>query len=438
MTKNFVSSPSSLLLLGGAMMIGAFGSSAHAVSLERAFNNGGTLFDARVRVSPSLSTTSEEFSYLGNDPWAMVQHTKDPQGNPLFVTDPSGNFVINPTTGQPYPILEFADTPEKVIARKNQSLRDERLRMNGVNTADVGFSIGQNINNKTTLYTTLATIYDRSSDFLYVGDIMLRHNDYGSLNFIANGYLPTDSVATTSTFNPLDSQAGSAISAEYTYIPNVTLGGYYAFSDVSDPRSLDRAIKQGYGATATYRHSLGLRHNLSLRAGYTKSERDNDIESNSVARDKDAWLLGLRYDYDDWTLRLDGGQSKSDFRSNIIKDAKTNTMGVRVSYDFTPRLTGSVYYGQEKTKSQEVDGVTLNSQTLIRTALNRYQDPLDERQLFKSIKKDVYGVRLSYAYNSNLSFNARAEHDNSTYTLTDGDFAKEKGKSYSIGTTFSF
>lgn len=427
-----------LILLGGAMMVGAFGSSAHAVSIERAFNNGGTYFDVRVRVSPSLSKTEENFSYLGNDPWAMVRHVRDAQGNPLFITDPSGNVLINPATGQPYPALEFADTPEKVIARKNQSLRDERLRMSGVNTADVGFTIGQNINNKTTLYTTLATIYSTNYDFLYVGDIMLRHNDYGSLNFSANGFLPTGSVATTGTFSPLDSQAGSAISAEYTYIPNVTLGGYYAFSDVSDPRAPDSALKQGYGATATYKHSFGLRHDLSLRAGYTKSERDNSIESNSVARDKDAWLVGVRYDYNDWTIRLDGGQSKSDFRSNIIKDAKTNTMGVRVSYDFTPRFTGAVYYGQEKTKSQEADGVTLNSQTLVRTALSRYQDPLDERQLFKSIKKDVYGVRLNYTYNNNLSFNARAEHDNSTYTLTDGDFAKQKGKSYSVGATFSF
>lgn len=426
-----------LMMMGGVVM-GLFGTSSQAATLERTFNNGGTSFGVHGRISPTFSKTQEKLTYFGNNPFAMVQHVKDSQGRPIFLTDPTGVPMINPRTGMPYPALEFADTVEKVLARKNQSLRDERLRMEGVNMADIGFAIGQNINHDVTLYTVLATIYDTNREFLYVGDITLRHNDYGSINLAANGTLPTSSVATSGTFNPLDSRAGSAISAEYTYIPNLTLGGYYAFSDIANPYAPEAGLKQGYGATATYTHSFGARHNLNLRAGYTKSERNNDITSNSVARDKDAWLAGVRYDYNDWTFRLDGGQSKSDFRGNIIKDAKTNTMGVRVSYDFTPRLTGSVYYGQEKTRSQEADGVTLNEATLVNTALSRYQDPLDERQLFKSIKKDEYGLRLNYEYNHNLSFNARVSKDTATYSLTDGDFVKETGKSIAAGVTFSF
>lgn len=393
---------------------------AQAVMLDRTFNNGGTTVMVSGAVSPTYTKTVRRFSYLHNNLRAFdyVVYSQDPYTPPEF----------NP--GDIEDLLEY----------NSYSGTDERLR-GGVNMGNIGINVQQLLNNKTALFSGLTLSYTPSGGGLYTSYLGVTNTRTRDMAMIGLGFLPTDSVPTTRNYNLLDIQAGGMVSGTLSRIPNVTLGAYYAFSDAPDGNPLDAGLRKGYGATASYVHSFGIRNTLTGNLGVSKSERRDDLEHNYVARDKTGIMAGLRYNYYDWTVAVDGGVSKSDFYGNIIHDAKTTAIGTRIGYDFTSRLNAYGYYGEQTTKSNEADGIDLNFNNLHRINWNAYggtRPMIAEEQLFKTIKRDRYGIGASYAYHKNLSFNARAGFENTTYSLSDGDFAKRKNQDYSLGMSLSF
>lgn len=385
--------------------------SAHAASLNRTYNNGGTSISIDGTIAPSYNKRISTFEYLRNDSRAFD------------MADEKG--IV-------------AGTLEEVLASKSQDLTDERLRMSGVNNSYINIGVNQMLTHNINAYTNLGLVHTPNSDAFVVGDISFYDYKVGSVTLGASGYLPTSSVATSSTYNVLDSQAGGYIAGEYTKIANLTLGGYYAFAELHNGNPMDIGLRRGYGATASYKHSFAARNNLSMRAGFSKGERRGDLADNRVARDQTGYMLGLKYDYYDLSLGLDGGVSNADFYGNVINDAKTTAVGARLGYDFTPRVSAYGYYGVQETKSNASTGVTLDTRTLLNNTVPFGTRAIDERQLFKTIKSDMYGIGVRYRHNSNLSFNASAGSDNTKYSLSDGDFAKQKNQNYTVGVSFSF
>lgn len=392
---------------------------AQAVMLDRTFNNGGTTVSVSGAVSPTYTKTVRRFSYLRNDPRAFD----------YLIYDPAG---LNPPQfqqGNLQDLLEYND----------QARTDERLR-GGVNVGSINVNVQQLLNNKAALFSALTLSYAPNGGGLYTGYVGVTNPRTRDMAMIGLGFLPTDSVTTTRNYNLLDTQAGGMVSGTLSRIPNLTLGGYYAFAD-SPSGTSDAGLRRGYGATASYVHAFGIRNTLTTNLGFSKSERRDDLALNSVARDKTGIMAGLRYNYYDWTVAVDGGVSKSDFYGNVIHDAKTTAIGTRIGYDFTSRLNAYGYYGEQTTKSNEANGVNLNFNRLLMANWAAYggtRPMIAEEQLFKTIKKNRYGVGASYAYHPNLSFNARVGFENTTYGLTDGDFSKLKNQDYSLGMALSF
>lgn len=392
---------------------------AQAVMLDRTFNDGGTSILVRGAVSPTYTKTVRRFSYLRNDVRAF------------------DHLVYGPT---PAPPTFNPGTLQNLLEANEQARTDERLR-GGVNVGAISIDVQQLLNNKLILSSGLALSYAPNGGGLYTGYLGVVNSRTRDMAQIGLGYLPTDSVPTTRNYNLLDTQAGGMVSGTLARIPNVTLGAYYAFADAPDGNPLDAGLRKGYGATASYVHSFGIRNNLTANLGFSKSERRNDLKHDYVARDKTGIMAGLRYSYYDWTASIDGGVSKSDFYGNVIHDAKTTAVGARISYDFTSRLNAYGYYGEQTTKSNEIEGVALDFERLLMTNWAAYggtRPMIAEEQLFKTIKKNRYGVGASYAYHPNLSFNARVGFENTTYGLTDGDFSKLKNQDYSLGLSLSF
>lgn len=384
--------------------------SANAAVLDRTYNNGGTMFSLDGSVSPTFSKRVSKFSYLYQDPRAFDAPT---------------------ATGFTFGTLA------QVLEAQNQARTDERLRLGGLNSSYINVGINQAITRNSGLYGSLGLYHTPSTGALITGDAVFYNRYYGELMFSGNAGLPTSTVSTTSTYNLLDTQAGSAVIGSYRYIPNVTLQGYYAFAEF--PNAQDPGLKHAYGAVASYDHSFSPRNNLTVNVGYGKSERREDLSLNTIARNSQGVMAGLDYDYYNWNFALDGGVSKSNYHGNVVDKSETTATGVRVGYAFTPRLNAFAFYGKRDTKTTEAEGVSLTFNRLLNTAYFAGRMPvINETQLFKNIKEDTYGLGVRYRYHSNVSFNGNISQSNTKYSLVDGDFAKLKNQNYSVGVTLSF
>ncbi|UXZ04997.1 hypothetical protein [Moraxella nasicaprae] len=386
--------------------------SAQAVELDRTYNKDHMTVNVSGSLAPTLTQNSSKFTYLYGDLRALDRWSTD--GSAIR----KGNL-------------------ERLLRYENSRTTDERLRLQGFDGGWIGFDVSQNINTDIKARGSLGISTYFAGDQIFVGDLSLDYDKLGELTLNINGRLPTSSVGTSGTYNTLDRQ-GTSVDIRYKQIPNLRLGAYYAFADMPNAAgSVDTGIEKGYGATASYQHSFGLRNDLDMRVGYSHSQRRHDLQSNSVAQDKDAVMAGIRYNYYKTTLSVDGGVSKSDYHGNIISDAKTKTAGVRLSYEITPRLSTYGFYGARRTTSNEADGVNLNFETLYNNAL--YADgkqPIQETQLFKKINRDMYGVGASFNIHRNASVFADVKRETTKYSLTDGDFAKNVDDSYALGTVF--
>lgn len=386
--------------------------SAQAVELDRTYNKDHMTVNVSGSLAPTLTQNSSKFTYLYGDLRALDRWSTD--GSAIR----KGNL-------------------ERLLRYENSRTTDERLRLQGFDGGWIGFDVSQNINTDIKASGSLGISTYFAGDQIFVGDLSLDYDKLGELTLNINGRLPTSSVGTSSTYNTLDRQ-GTSVDIRYKQIPNLRLGAYYAFADIPNAAgSVDTGIEKGYGATASYKHSFGLRNDLDMRVGYSHSQRRHDLQSNSVAQDKDAVMAGIRYNYYKTTLSVDGGVSKSDYHGNIISDAKTKTAGVRLSYEITPRLSTYGFYGARRTTSNEADGVNLNFQTLYDNALYANgKQPIQETQLFKKINRDMYGVGASFNIHRNASVFADVKRETTKYSLTDGDFAKNVDDSYALGTVF--
>lgn len=398
---------------------------AYAVPLDRTFNNGATSISVNAQISPRMQKSVANTYYLRDDPTAFDQAQ----------LDLAKGWQIR------------RGTIEEVLAAKNQQTTDERLRLSGLNNSYINFGINQSLAANNGVFANVGMMHTPNTGMLLAGGATFYQRDLGALMLFTNTPMPTQSVAKTNTYNVLDSGIGSWVAVAYDKIPNVSLQGYYAFADLPDGNPMNTGLRRSYGATADYKHSFAARNDLTLSAGYSQGERRNDLSDNYVARDTQAVMAGVSYDYYDWDIGIDGGVSKSDYHGNILDNATTNAMGLSVGYNITSRLKATAYYGKQDTKSTEAQGVTLDYRTMLGTVAQKnigvtnerqLVRAIDERQLFKNIKEDTYGVGLRYAYHSNLSFNANMSQNNAKYSLTDGDFVKTKGQNYSLGMTFSF
>lgn len=370
---------------------------ASAVWLDNNLRDGLN-FAISTTVAPSLSKTHTNFRYL--------YPNKDIAGDPAEI--------------------------EAMLAGIDRQESDARARLDGFDSAAVWLIAQKRLNRSTSLMGNVL-MYGLPSGFekgtLYYG-LNLRHEVYGSLGINSGNNFNTSDIATSRTYNPLDSQS-TAISASYTQIPNLNLSGYYAFAESPNTDYVDTALHKGYGVGGSYEFSFAPRHTLTLGAGYTDGKRHVDLKDDRISKHKQATAIGVNYQYQNWTVGVDAGQAKETFDGRRIASTDSKNMGVRVDYEFTPRLSAFASYGTKISDKTAQQGVNFDFANLATRGIN-------ESTLFDKVEQKLVSVGTNYEIYSGISLSADVSKNTTTNYISEGKFSERDSLSYNTGVTFSF
>ena len=400
---------------------GLVSTTASAAWLDNNLRNGLQLGISGT-VGPSLAKNTDKFTYLYGDP---------------------GIYGANGTMANVFADQDRRDT-------------DERTRLSGLDSASVYFSANQMLTRDVSVYGTVGLWMtpSESSRRGYSYGATITHSKIGSLGVNSNSAFATANIATSGTYNPLDT-AGSAVSLSYIAIPNLTLSAYHAFPQSGDTRSTtDAGLHSGHGVAAVYKYSFAPRHNVTFGAGYTKGERNVDFYGDgstwtygygdrytdywgrvmTAPKIKKATAVGLSYQLDDWTLSVDGGKSTEEFAGEFYNRAKTDNYGVRVDYEFTPRLTTYASYGERKSKKDGVDGNQISYQNFLSSGVLGVNETL----VFDEVKQKQYTVGATYDLYHNITLTGEVSNTKTKNYIAEGAFSKRDSLNYLAGMSFSF
>lgn len=403
-------------------------------------------------VSAGLISTSASAAWLDNNLRNGLQLGISGTLSPSFTKD-SSKFTY--LYGDPS-IYGANGTMANVFADQDRRDTDERTRLSGLDSASVYFSANQMLTRDVSIYGTVGlwATPSESSRRGYSYGATITHSKIGSLGVNSNSAFATADIATSGTYNPLDT-TGSAVSASYIAIPNLTLSAYHVFPETGDTRSTaDPGLHSGYGLAATYTHSFAPRHNITIGAGHTKGKREVDFYGDgstwtygygdrytdswgrvmTAPKEKEATAIGLSYQLDDWTLSVDGGKSTEEFTGEFYNRAKTDNYGVRVGYEFTPRLTAYASYGERKSKKDGVDGNQISYQDFLSSGVLGVNETL----VFDEVKQKQYTVGATYDLYHNITFTGEVSGTKTKNYIAEGAFSKRDSLNYLAGMSFSF
>lgn len=387
-------SPISLAIVG----LGITSLPASAAWFDKNLRDGMSGFSVGATVAPSFTSSSSEFRYLAGD-----------------------------------------DRIGTALQRQDKQESDERTRLTGGDSGLVWISAYQNITRNITADTTvLLAANPRRDNFTdrmvaWGYGVNLRHSKFGSIGVNSGRQFSTSSIGVSGTYNLLDTQS-SVVSANYTQIPNLTVAGYYAFPASQDVREVrDTALHSGYGLTASYVHSFNSRHALTGAIGYTDGERHMNISSNSIAKNKEALMAGLRYQYQDWTVSVDGGRSDEVLDGKLIDEVKTDAFGVRVDYEVTPRINVYASYGERNSKKKPTTGNALTLQDFVVNNLG-----VNESLVFNKVEQKRYSLGATYDLSDSVEVIGSVAGTQTKNYLAEGPFSERETLTYSAGFAFSF
>lgn len=174
---------------------GLISTSASAAWFDNNLRNGLQLGISGT-LSPSFTKDSSKFTYLYGDP--SIYNVSD---NP-DTTDVDESYI---------------GTMADVFADQDRRDTDERTRLSGLDSAMVYFSANQMLTRDVSIYGTVGlwAAPSESARRGYSYGATITHSKIGSLGVNSNSAFATADIATSGTYNPLDS-VGSAVSASYT------------------------------------------------------------------------------------------------------------------------------------------------------------------------------------------------------------------------------
>lgn len=398
-------------LMGFIAISVGFAHTAHAVWLNNNLRDGLAL-GISATVSPSIIKTSSKFSYVYGDP----------------------------------SIYGSTATIEQMLANQDRRLTDERARLGGFNDAVVYIGAERRIHRDMTLYGNIglygqlqppeSDIYGRTNqrNIAYQYGISLLHDRYGSIGLNAN-LADNSDIVNKSGMNGVLDKPISSITAKYTYIPNLTLAGYYNFPNAYDVRDIADLsydpIHKGYGLSAEYMHSFAPRHNLTAAIGFTDTERHPELSDNAKIKNKTAQSIGISYQLDNWTLSADYGKAEESFDGSVISKADIDAYGLKVNYEFTPRLNAYATYGKYKSDKHGANDSSLSFDALKVVGVN-------EANFFDQVDRSSYGLGVDYQLYNHISLQGSAIQTQTDNYVTEGLFSKRKSNTIMLGATFSF
>lgn len=331
---------------------------------------------------------------------------------------------------------------EQILLNQNRRDADERMRLSGVGTSSIGFSLNQRLTKNWTAYAYSVLYGAHASDWNYEEywypanfyanyGITLTHDKHGAIG-LSTGNLLKEYIGDTGTFD-LSAAEGSAINVSYTSIPDLKVKAYWAFPRATDVRSAaDTGIHGGYGVAVSYlHHFMSPRHNLGGEIAFANTDRHDGINSanqNTLAKDRQSYTAALAYQHDKVKLTLEAGKSAEELgRAATAKLDKVDarSYGARVDYEFTPELSVYAAYGNV---NYEKEGATSFADL----------GSVSEYYVFKNVKADVYKAGISYQLFRNISLRGDLSHQVVKNYVDEGYFSRTEYSTATIGTSFSF
>lgn len=395
-----------LLVLGSSFLI----PQAHAAWLDNNLRDG-LQFSIGATISPTLTQRSSKFTYLYGDP---------------SIYGPNGSL-------------------EQVLKDQDKRETDERMRLDGQESVMAYISAQQMLTRDIRIFGSVGlwATPNTASRRGYSFGATINHNKIGSLGINTSSAFSTSRIATSRTYTALDT-AGSAVSASYTAIPNLTVSAYHAFPESGDTRSeYDVGLHSGYGVAASYNFDFAPRHQLTIGAGHTKGERHVEVIGDratdpwgrvtSTAKEKEATALGFSYQLNDWKLSVDGGKAEEYFNGHFYNRTKTDNYGVRIDYEVTPRISTYASYGKRKSKKTPTEGNQLSYENLINNNLG-----VNESLVFDQVKQDRYTLGAEYDLYHNITLQGSVSGTKTKNYVTEGAFSKRETLNYQAGVSFNF
>lgn len=356
---------------------------------------------------PTLGASSSKFTYHYGDPEIFNRY------------DDSGNLIS-------------VGTIEDVLAYQDREANDERLRIDGINSAGVWVGVEQRLTRDITIDGEVGLWTWRGGSAVNQFGLGINHAKLGNVYIQSNSGFPTRNVATSSTYTSLDTY-GSAVSARYTQIPGFTLGAYYAFPESSDTRVTDSALHGGHGVLASYEKSFSPYQSLLGGIAYTHGERDVHLRSNTSYKEKDAYGVGVRYKYQKFTVGLDASRGEEVLSGRLVDKIDTSTYGVRLTHATTPRINTTLYYGKRTDEKTASSGNALSYINLLNNGSG-----VTENILFDEVKRRQYGVNVDYSLYAGVTLTGSISKEEVTNYLTDGKFSERDNLNYRAGVSFQF
>lgn len=371
---------------------------AHSVWIDTPNVRDGLQFGLFASARPQLTHTSDKFTYTLGDPRIYGQ----------------------------------AGTIAQVLADQDRQDADRRLRAAGTNSASVQIAARQALTKDLTLRGNVLLSYNPNghSNHGALWGVSLDIDRFGSVSV---GDQWTRLPVSESDADNIVQANGTNIAVEYTKIPNLTLSGYHmltAAEDIRNPR--DSGWHKSTGAGAQYEFNFAPRKKVSVAAGVTRSSGHKaPFWVNSVSK-QSAYMGSVGYQYNDLTIGLDYGESKSRYNGAWADAIDTTVYGVKATYEITPRLKGTVSYSHRTDDNTKPIGIDF----LVEGGFGVNNNP--RFPAFDKIEEDRYKVGLDYQLYKGVSFSASVENQRTDNYVAEGKFSERSRLHTSVGASLSF
>lgn len=353
---------------------------------------------------------------------------------PNFTTE-SNKF--NYTHGDPN-IFGSDGTIADVLANQDRKDSDEQLRLNGLNWGSVEFYASQKLTPKITANGSILIEASESysSNWGAYWGMWLDFGSYGEKGRISIGGRNNGLGVSQTGLGMLNTlnDAGTNINGRYTGIPNLTLSAYHMFTQASDINN-NRATgwHRSDGVSAKYDFEFAPRKSLTLAGGYGWNRGHDQMAYWDVAERADAYLLGVGFQHNDWTVGLDYGWRDETYNGYMAHSINRTTYGTKVDYEFTPRLKGTFSYGHSESDNTSPAPI----QRLVSWGTLEPNSGL-EAFYFDKVKQDRYSAGLSYQLHKGITLNGSVTNLKTKNYADEGEFSNREQLSVSAGATFSF
>lgn len=380
--------PASLLL--------AMAMPAHSVWIDQPGVKNGLQFNIYNSVYPRVSTTSNKFTYVYGDP----------------------------------ALFGAAGTLEQVLANQDRKDSDERYRLVGMSALNTQFVARQVLN----------------KDWTAVANLYIAYNPNGANNWgvpwgMGMAY-KRDAYFTIGNTNPgigvsksdadsLLNNNGTYFTAEYTGLRDLTVTASHSLTAADDVRDAsDFGWRKNNGLSVEYDFNFAPRNVLTVGLAGTRSRGHNSPWYTNQPAKNDAYMASLAYQYGDLTLGADYGKGQEKFNGAWFDELDKTSYGVKATYKFTPRLTGSLSYSH-----LEADN---NKPVAFQDLINRRISLNESRYFFDKTTSERYRAEASYNVWRGISLIGSVENAKNRHYIAEGEFAKRETLTATAGARFTF